>query len=186
MTTIAQDKQKAIKQLGKNGKHHFVLPDDAEVEAELRLYLALHQGKETPGRLHGLRATALAIMTRLQAFRPFLTGPVLTGTASEFSVIDIMLFADSDKEVEIFLLDQKIRFTSRPPYYGQSEALLILSLPETDVHLHVFPEQVARQRLYHRDGQEYTRLSLDKLRQWVLQAASTLNEAGHHTPAELG
>jgi hypothetical protein len=41
-------------------------------------------------------------------FNPYLTGSVLDGTAGEHSQIDILLFADSAKEVEIFLLNRGI------------------------------------------------------------------------------
>jgi len=157
---IASAKQKAARQLGATD----AMPDDAEVEAELRLYLTLYQGEEQAGRLRHLRETALKAMEWLSPFRPYLTGAALDGTASGFSAVDLMLFADSSKDVEIFLLNHKINFTTEKPRYRQAEALLRLTLPEADVNLHVFPAHLERQRFYRRDGRERERLHPQKLR----------------------
>jgi hypothetical protein len=159
---IATAKRKAARQFG--AAETDALPDDAEVEAELRLYLTLYQGEEQPGRLRHLQETALEVMEWLTPFRPYLTGAALDGTASGFSAVDLMLFADSGKDVEIFLLDHKINFTAEKPRHRQAEALLRLTLPEADVNLHVFPPHLERQRFYRRDGRERKRLPPQKLR----------------------
>jgi hypothetical protein len=57
-----------------------------------------------------LRQIALRIMTELEEFTPFLTGAVLNGTAGEHSEIHLQLFADSPKDVEVFLLNRNIDF----------------------------------------------------------------------------
>jgi hypothetical protein len=160
---IATAKRKAARQLGATEIH--TLPDDAEVEAELRLYLTIYQGEEQPGRLRHLRETALETMEWLAPFRPYLTGSALDGTASSFSAIDLMLFADSGKDVEIFLLNHKINFTASSPRNRQAETLLRLTLPQADVNLYIFPAHLERQRFYRRDGRERERLSPKKLQQ---------------------
>ena len=38
----------------------------------------------------------------MQKFNPYLTGSVLDGTAGRYAEIDIQLFTDSAKDVEIF------------------------------------------------------------------------------------
>lgn len=65
--------------------------------------------------MRDLREEALRIMEMLADFHPYLTGPVLAGTAGAFSAIDLMLFADSAKEVEIFLLDHGLAFEHSEP-----------------------------------------------------------------------
>jgi hypothetical protein len=53
-------------------------------------------------------ATALEVMEQLADFRPYLTGAVLNGTAGEHDDIHLQLFADSAKEVEIWLLNRNV------------------------------------------------------------------------------
>ena len=99
-------KKKAARQLGL--PDHVAFPDNAEVEAELRAYRSLYQGEEHAELLRAMRQSALELLQLLAPFNPYLTGSVLDGTASEHSRIDILLFADSAKEVEIFLLNRGI------------------------------------------------------------------------------
>jgi hypothetical protein len=86
------------------------MPDDGEVEAELRTYQRLFRtGSKQARSLHLLR-TAARLMATLQRFNPYLTGSVLDGTAGRYAEIDIQLFPDSAKEVEIFLLNERIDY----------------------------------------------------------------------------
>ena len=85
-----------------------LLPDNAEVEEEVRRYQALFQGDSQPARLLRLRTVALQVMDALAEFKPYLTGAVLSGTAGEHDDIHLQLFAESAKEVQIFLLDKNI------------------------------------------------------------------------------
>jgi hypothetical protein len=85
-----------------------MLPDNAQIEAEVRRYQALFHGGTQPARLRQLRAVALQVMRRLAQFQPYLTGPVFNGTAGAHDDIHLQLFADSAKEVEIFLLNQNL------------------------------------------------------------------------------
>jgi hypothetical protein len=48
-------------------------------------------------------------MTLLERFSPYLTGAVLHGTAGAHDDIELQLFTDSAKEVEIFLLNQNLQ-----------------------------------------------------------------------------
>jgi hypothetical protein len=52
-------------------------------------------------------------MQALAEFSPYLTGPVLTGVAGAYSEIDLQLFPDSAKDVEMFLLNRGIPFATR-------------------------------------------------------------------------
>jgi hypothetical protein len=108
---FALAKRKAAKQVG--AAESDGLPTNDEVEAELRAYRALYQADEHPERIAELRAIALDAMRALERFSPYLTGPVLEGIAGPYAEIDLQLFPDSTKEVEIFLLERNLAFTTR-------------------------------------------------------------------------
>jgi len=122
-------KRKAARQLGAADTQS--LPRNDEVEAELRAYRALYQADSHPEVIDELRRVALDAMRALEAFRPYLTGPVLTGLAGPHAEIDLQLFPDSLKEVEIFLLERGIPFSTHEGrrYSGdRSRAVSLLSL----------------------------------------------------------
>lgn len=105
---FALAKRKAARQLGAVDTHS--LPRNDEIEAELRAYRALYQAEDHPEVIDELRRVAFDAMQALEPFNPYLTGPVLSGIAGPFAEIDLQLFPDSAKEVEIFLLDRGIPF----------------------------------------------------------------------------
>ena len=85
-----------------------LLPDNAEVEEEVRKYQALFQADRQPARLRDLRLLAVEVMQQLAPFRPYLTGAVLNGTAGAHDDIHLQLFADSAKEVIMFMLERDV------------------------------------------------------------------------------
>jgi hypothetical protein len=104
-------KRKAVKQILGNAKvKGDILPDNAQIEDEVRVYNELFFGETQPARLHHLRKLALQMMQELERFNPYLTGAVLNGTAGEHSDIHLQLFAESAKDVEIFLLNKNVDF----------------------------------------------------------------------------
>lgn len=105
---FALAKRKAARQLGAEDTQS--LPKNEEIEAELRAYQALYQGEEQRDRIQYLRERALEAMRLLSQFRPYLAGAVLTGTAGRYSDIDLQLFTDDSKEVELFLLNRNIPY----------------------------------------------------------------------------
>lgn len=105
---FALAKRKAARQLGAIDTQ--ALPANEEVEAELRAYQALYQGDEQRARIRELRAVALDAMRSLAAFRPYLCGPVLKGTAGRYADIDLQLFPDDNKSVELFLVNRNVRY----------------------------------------------------------------------------
>ena len=107
---FAYAKKKAGKQLGVTESS--VLPTNAEIEEEVRLYHNIYNADEQPLELAKLRKAALMTMQIFERFSPHLTGSVLDGTAGKFSQTNIHLFADSAKDVEMFLLNQQIPFES--------------------------------------------------------------------------
>lgn len=106
----AYAKKKAGRQLGIS--ENSALPTNAEIEEEIRLYHEIYNADEQPFELAKLRKAALMTMQLFERFNPRLTGSVLDGTAGKFAQTEIHLFADSAKEIEIFLLSQQIPFES--------------------------------------------------------------------------
>jgi hypothetical protein len=107
---FALSKRKAARQLGASETQS--LPRNDEIEAELRAYRALYQAEDHPRVVGELRRIALDAMQALEHFSPYLTGPVLKGIAGPYAEIELQLFPDSAKDVEIFLLDRNIPFTT--------------------------------------------------------------------------
>jgi hypothetical protein len=107
---FALAKRKAARQLG--AAESEALPANDEVEAELRAYRALYQPEEHSQRIAELRRVALDAMRAFARFNPYLTGPVLKGTAGPYAEIELQLFPESAKEVEIFLLERRIAYTT--------------------------------------------------------------------------
>ena len=107
---FALAKRKAARQLGATEKQ--ALPGNDEIERELRAYLEIYQAKKHPDRIRELRTIALSMMGELAEFKPYLAGTVLKGFAGPYSDIELQLFPDSSKDVEIFLLNRNIQFES--------------------------------------------------------------------------
>lgn len=113
---VAQDgadygsaKRKAARQvLGDAPSPPNVLPDNDMIEEQVRQYNALFLADSQPARLFQLRMIALQVMEALQQFHPLLSGPVLNGTAGPHDEIYLQLFAESAKEIHIFLLNKNV------------------------------------------------------------------------------
>ena len=104
-------------------------PGNDEIETELRAYRALYQADEHPQRVAELREVALEAMRALEHFNPYLTGPVLKGIAGPYAEIELQLFPESAKEVEIFLLDRNIVFDTHedaPLFRRSARAVSVL------------------------------------------------------------
>ena len=112
-------KRKAAKIiLGNQKVRGDILPDNAQIEAEVREYQSLFFGDAQAERLRHLRQLALELMEHLSDFTPYLTGAVLNGTAGEHSDIHLQLFAESGKEVAVFLLNQNVNYEiSEAPHF---------------------------------------------------------------------
>jgi hypothetical protein len=101
-------KRKAARQAG--ARDAKAMPDNQEIEQALAAYRALYQRSDHPALLLELREQALTVMRMLERFDPHLTGSVLSGVAGRYSDIDLQLFAESAKDVEIFLLNAGVRY----------------------------------------------------------------------------
>lgn len=161
-------KRKAAKQvLGNNKVRGDILPDNARIEEEVRIYNALFFGESQPGRLLHLRKLAFTLMQELAEYKPYLTGAVLNGTAGEHSDIHLHLFVDSPKDVEIFLLNKGVSFelTETPHAISRKDPIEILSFMWRDegVHLTLLPVGDMHHLKSGRDGRPIERADAQAL-----------------------
>ena len=140
-------KRKAAKNLGVPDSE--ALPTNQEIEEALRAYLAVFQQDELRERLAILRHSALLLMRLLDEFHPYLTGPALDGTAGRYAEAEIELFADSAKDVEIFLLNRGINYEHADIHRtgpDSPEARLRLDGGEAMILLSIYPHNLERTR----------------------------------------
>jgi len=126
---FALAKRKAARRLGARDSE--ALPGNEEIETALRDYRALYQADEHPERTAELRRIALDAMRAFERFSPYLTGPVLTGLAGPYAEVDLQLFPESTKDVELHLLDLGIAFEASDErrYTGdRARAVAVISL----------------------------------------------------------
>lgn len=115
-------KRKAARQAGTPDTRE--LPTNEEIDSALRTYQQIYHQEEHRGRLRTLRAIALRAMRELAQFNPYLTGSVLSGNAGKYADINLQLFTDSAKAVELYLIDRKIPYrTAQSRLYCGAEPL---------------------------------------------------------------
>lgn len=113
-------KRKAAQRLGIGDE--MALPSNQEVDAALREHQSLFEpGHET--LLQELRNSAAQAMRYFARFEPRLVGAVLDGSADAHSAISLHVFAESNTDVVVFLLEQGIDFSegSRILRYGTND-----------------------------------------------------------------
>ncbi len=101
-------KRKAAERLG--ASDIAVLPKNTEIEAALAAHHRLFKAHSHASTLGTLRAAALQAMHLLRGFEPRLVGPVLSGTASAHSEINLHLFAEGPEPVILHLMDLGIPY----------------------------------------------------------------------------
>jgi len=125
-------KHRAVRQLGLNRRAE--LPDNDELEDQVREYLALFCADTQPAELAALRRLAVQWMERLAEFRPHLSGAVWRGTATRLSNIHLQLFCDDSKSCEIALINQGLEYeVGSSTIHGQQVDVLALSVPCRDL-----------------------------------------------------
>jgi hypothetical protein len=113
--TIAEDgvrdyhlaKKKAAARLGVRDLHGN-LPTNSEIESALAERQRLFGGAAHDGTVRRLRRAALEAMRSFAEFEPRLVGPVLAGTATDHSDVQLHLFCDSPERIAILLLQREI------------------------------------------------------------------------------
>lgn len=162
-------KQKAAERLGASSRQG--LPSNAEIEAALRQWQQLYGGMELDQRLRELRQAAMRAMNFLAPFRPRLVGPVLEGTADEFSRISLHLFAEDPDAVVHFLLERGIAHSQerrRLRWHDGSHRHIDLLVVETGGEVIELAILVGREALQPLpspvDGRPQRRASLEEVR----------------------
>ena len=168
-------KRRAAKQiLGDSKVRGDYLPDNAQIELEVRAHQTLFFGDTQPARLLHLRQLAADLMVQLAPFSPYLTGAVLNGTAGEHSEIHLQLFADSSKDVAVHLMDRNIRFdvSESNHFKGRSEPVETLSFlwKHEGVHLALYDTDDLRGALKGGAGGNVERLGLEGVRALIAAA----------------
>lgn len=165
---LALAKRKAARSLGL--PESTAMPEDGAVECELRTYQRLFQNEEQRSRTVDLLRRAARLMTTLHRFHPYLTGSVLNGTAGRYAEIDIQLFPDSAKDIEIFLLNERMAYRHSQPRSGRAEAVLTLLGEGPATNLIIYPRDEERITLRKRDGRPRERARLELVNRLVASA----------------
>lgn len=164
---FALAKRKAARQAGAAETRN--LPTNDEVEEALRAYRKLYQADEQEARLKHLRSQAVLMMRTLEQFNPFLSGAVLLGSAGKYSSINLHLFTDSAKEVELFLINRQIPYKTyeRRLFVGDEQRSVTsyrVSTDDADFDIAVFSTRDLRLTLRSTpDGRPYDRARLGSL-----------------------
>jgi hypothetical protein len=177
-------KRKAAQQiLGNSRTRGDFMPDNSQIEDEVRLYNTLFFADTQPARLAHLRRIAVEMMTELEVFNPYLTGAVLNGTAGEHADIHLHLFVDSPKDVEIYLLNKNVQFDisesenfSRPPKRrrNDSEPLETVSFlyKQEGIHLALYETDDLRGNIRFPSGKRTERADLAAARSLLTEQES--------------
>jgi hypothetical protein len=99
-------KRKAADRLGVTDAS--ILPRNKEIEAALMAHQRLFAADRHEADLAVMRRSALEAMRLMSDFQPRLVGPVLTGTASAHSEINLHLFTESPEAVSIRLEERGV------------------------------------------------------------------------------
>jgi len=163
-------KRRALRELGLSART--ALPNNDEVEAEVRDYINLYCADTQPGELRALRHLALEWMEHMAAFRPYVGGAVWHGTATRLSDVYIQLFCDDSKSAEIALIDHHVDYEPRmvTGFHGEQVEALSLHVyshelsEEIGVHLMVYDLDDLRGALKHDSQGRVPRGNLAALR----------------------
>jgi hypothetical protein len=96
-------KKKAARQAGVADTRN--LPGNDEIDIALREYREIYHPEAHREQLIELREIAVRAMTALEKFNPHLVGNVLSGVAGKYAGIQLQLFTDDIKGVELHLID---------------------------------------------------------------------------------
>lgn len=176
-TDYATAKKKAVKLvLGNSKLRGEMMPDNAQIEEEVRIYNELFLSDSQPARLLHLRQLAVRLMDELTQFNPYLTGAVLNGTAGEHSDIHLQLFVESAKEVEIFLINKNVNFevSETAHFKNHADPVETLSFLWNDEGVHLALYEADDVRGAARNGSEgkLMRANADAVRALIAQKDS--------------
>lgn len=168
LTDYHAAKLKAARQLGAEDARS--LPDNHEIEAALREQIALFHADTQPAALRELRKTALRAMRWLAPFSPWISGPVLNGTANQFSAIELEFVGMEPKSFELFLLNQGVEFSlgnqaNLEPGARRNRCSTMyyrFEYDDTPVSVAIFDSHPQRQATHPGDSVRHARAQLDE------------------------
>jgi hypothetical protein len=101
------------------------LPSNAQIEACLAERQRIFEGDGHADRLFELRNLALRVMDQLAAFEPRLAGPVLAGTATSASRVEVHVFATSAETVAVALHGYRLSHCAQRYRYGGGRSMQV-------------------------------------------------------------
>jgi hypothetical protein len=142
-------KRKAAERLGVRSSES-ALPSNLQIQERLVERQRLFEPDVHDQRLEKLRLVATNVMDVLDGFRPKLVGPVLDGTATVNSPIELHVFSDSPEAVAEALETRGFRLhdSQRRYRFGREETTEIpgfdLMVDDEELQVMVFPEKGPR------------------------------------------
>jgi hypothetical protein len=150
-----------------NAKH---LPSNEEIEVALREYLQLFHARRLSATLQRLRQLALEAMQFFHGFEPRLVGPVLSGTVTPESAIQLHVCADTPEEIGLLLSEHNIPHDEKDKrirYGGERQEncpMYRFTVDACVIEVYVFRPQAMREApLSPVDGRPMKRASLKEL-----------------------
>lgn len=140
-------KKKAARQAGVADSRQ--LPGNDEIDEALRAYREIYHASDHRAALAELREIAVRAMTEFERFHPHLIGSVLSGNAGKYAGIQLQLFTEDAKAVELFLIDRDFAYAAGQTslYSGDTRItvpVFTLDDDEVEVELIVLSPQEAR------------------------------------------
>ncbi len=169
-------KRKAAARLGLPETKH--LPGNDEVDAALQEYLRLFHAGRLNQSVRRLRELAADAMRFLSKFDPRLVGPVLSGTVTSASEIEIHLIADTPEEIGFWLQEHSIPYeqTDRRLRFGDDRQETFpayrFTADNVPIELCIFDRREARESpLSPVDGKPMKRANLREVENLMSEAS---------------
>lgn len=154
------------------------LPGNDEVDSALQEHLRLFHGGRLTQSVRRLRELAAEAMRFLARFEPRLVGPVLSGTVTSASAIELHLTADTPEEIGFWLQEHSIPYelTDRRLRFGgdrqETFPAYRFTADDVAVELCVFGRREAREApLSPVDGKPMKRANLREVENLMSEAA---------------
>ena len=167
-------KRKAARQVGDPDTRE--LPTNEEIDEALKAYRQIYHQEEHRDRIRILRAAALRAMRELAQFNPYLTGSVLTGSAGKYADVNLQLYPDSPKAVELYLMGRGIPYrTTQSRLYCSGEPLIapvyVMTDDDIEIQLTVLsPRELRGSLRTSLDGKAIERAKLATVEQLLAES----------------
>ena len=166
-------KRKAVRQLGLSGS--VAMPDDAEVEAALRLHQSLFGSMALSDAEKNLQQAALAALERLAQFSPWLVGPILSGAATSHTDIEMEIVDVEPKIFEMQLLGLALPFTLAPAGCTPPDQATryVINFGQHTIRCTVFRTEAARRTAMSGNDRSTVRARLPEARARLMSQETT-------------